>query len=329
MPFASECLTFANVPEDATLRRERLDPSHDLDGWRSLVPRDNGAAWSFEDTRHHYMARLYGVDAAALREADPQRYLDLSRAVTAEVTERTFDEWRRPGSPTAGGLVWFARDLAAGPGWGVIDSTGRPKSNYHALRRASAPLRLFITDEGVNGLALHAVNDGAEPVGGILRIDCLRGGATRVMSGHAEVLVPARGGLTRMAFELFGFFFDAGHVYRFGAPAHDAVFASLSRGDDVLAEAHWLLDHARQERHDATPDVRVERRHGGWVLLLSAPRALTHVVIADEALLPEDNWFCLAPGRTRMVRMLTQRDHLARPKGQVRALNLVGAVPYG
>ena len=83
---------------------------------------------------------------------------------------RTFAEWRRPGSTCRGGLVWFARDLWPGAGWGIIDSTGRPKAAYWYLKRALAPVALLSADEGLNGLWLHAVNDTAEPIEADLRI---------------------------------------------------------------------------------------------------------------------------------------------------------------
>ena len=328
--FASECLAFSNVPEDATLKAYDLDPTRDPAGWAAGVPHDNGADWTFEDTRHHYMALLRGIDPAALRTSDPQRYLDLSRATTAEVTERTFDEWRRPGSPTGGGLVWFGRDLAAGAGWGVMDVTGRPKSNFHAMRRAFAPLRIFITDEGVNGLVAHCVNDGDGAVAGRLAIECLRDGAVRVMHGSRDVAVPARGAVSVPAFTLFGSFFDAGNAYRFGAPPHDIVIATLDvEGRDRL-DAFWHLDHARDILHDAAPEISMAPDGDTWCMTLTSVRALRSLVIADRTLVPADNWFHLAPNRSRTVRLVPLPGQASVPPcGTVRALDLRQPVPYG
>ena len=150
MKFASECLAFANVPDSRPSTRScgggrvARAPS----AWKSRVPRDGGAGWDFEDVRDAYLQQLFGVDPLALRSADPERYLGLGRAVSAEVMAATLGEWRRRGSTCSGALVWFLRDLWAGAGWGVIDVHGRPKSAYWALRRAFAPRALFLTDRG-------------------------------------------------------------------------------------------------------------------------------------------------------------------------------------
>ena len=154
------------------------------------MPRDAGAGWDFEDVRDHYVERLFGVAPAELRARDPERYLALGRVATGEAMLRTFAEWRRPGSSCRGGLVWFARDLWPGAGWGVIDSTGRPKAAYWYLKRALAPVALLTADEGLNGLWFHAVNDTIEPIEADLRIARYRDGADAGHSGPLDVEYP-------------------------------------------------------------------------------------------------------------------------------------------
>ncbi|MEP6898049.1 MAG: hypothetical protein ABI870_05920, partial [Rhodanobacter sp.] len=158
--FASECLAFANIPEDSGLPGGPALRVHHP-AWKARAPRDLGAGWDFDDVRDHYVARLYGVDPTALRSCDHERYLALGRAATGEVMAQAFSEWRRARSPTRGALVWFLRDLWPGAGWGVIDAHGMPKPCFHALRRALAPTAIALSDEGVNGLAVHVFNDGA------------------------------------------------------------------------------------------------------------------------------------------------------------------------
>ena len=118
-----------------------------------------GAAWDFEEVRDHYLAQLFDIDPVALRERDGHRYLALGRLATAEAMRRTIAEWRRPGSSCRGALIWLARDVGPGAGWGLVDSTGRPKAAYWYVRRVCAPIALLGIDEGLNGLWLHAIND--------------------------------------------------------------------------------------------------------------------------------------------------------------------------
>jgi beta-mannosidase len=116
LSFATECLAFANVPDERTLVRmpggEGLRVHHP--DWKARTPRDLNAGWDFEDVRDHYLASWWGVDPERLRRVDHERYLALSRVVTGEVMVSAFTEWRRPGSRCGGALVWFLRDLWAG-----------------------------------------------------------------------------------------------------------------------------------------------------------------------------------------------------------------------
>src|SRR5258708_13406158 len=75
-----------------------------------------------------------------------------------------FAEWRRAGSTCGGALVWQLQDLRPGAGWGLIDATGRPKSALHGLARTLQPIQLVMTDEGLNGLDIHLLNQCAEPL---------------------------------------------------------------------------------------------------------------------------------------------------------------------
>src|SRR5207253_8672744 len=112
----------------------------------------------------HYLGELYGIDPTQLRHEDVVRYTMLSRAVSGDVMEEVFGEWRRTGSGCGGGLVLWFRDLRAGCGWGVLDSTGAPKVAYHHLRRALAPIAVWTTDEGLGGIDAHVANDGPKPL---------------------------------------------------------------------------------------------------------------------------------------------------------------------
>lgn len=233
--FTSETLGFANVPESSTLetllRPGEIPPHHPR--WKSRVPRDTGAGWDFDDVRDHYLELRFGVDAARLRYADVERYLALSRVVTGEVMARTFGEWRTGGT-CWGGLVWFLQDLWTGAGWGVIDALGRPKAAWHHLRQAFASVSVVLTDEGLNGIDAHIVNDSAQAVTGELRFAIYRDGGVLLAEGRRALTVDARARLRLAGDDLIGRFTDLTGAYRFGPPGHDLVtaeFTSEGRAD--------------------------------------------------------------------------------------------------
>ena len=61
-------------------------------------------------------------------------------------------ELRRPGSGCGGALVNCLHDLHPGAGWGIVDWQGNPKAAYHHVRRAMAPVAVWMTDERLNGV---------------------------------------------------------------------------------------------------------------------------------------------------------------------------------
>ncbi|WP_409934722.1 glycosyl hydrolase 2 galactose-binding domain-containing protein [Paraburkholderia sp. BCC1884] len=345
--FAAECLAFANVPDDATLH-EALGTIHAHDPrWKAAVPRDPGAGWDFDDVRDHYLDTLYGVEPARLRYEDPQRYLDLSRAVVAELMSDVFAEWRRAGSSCGGALVWQLQDLRAGAGWGLIDATGRPKSALHGLAQALQPIQVVITDEGLNGLDIHLLNERAQTLQLTLELVCLRDGSVKVASASRAVDLAPHSVQRLSAAECLGQFFDFTHAYRFGPRAHDVTIATLrdTASGRIVAEAFHLPQRRATERHDCGLNVAVERGADGtsWQLVIEAKRFARFVHINDTHFRATRDWFHLPPNRPCVV-PLVPRERLvasasnaafkadatcATPAGEVHALNAISATFYG
>ena len=324
--FASECLALSNVPEPAAVDALFGDapPAVHAPRWKAGVPRDHGAGWDFEDVRDHYHALLFGGGAIADRATDTDGYLERARATSVEVLTRTFAEWRRAGSATQGGLVWFLRDLHPGAGWGLLDVDGGEKAPLLALRRVWSPTALLLTDEGTNGLRLHVVHDGPAERALVVRVTLWRDGEILVAEAARDVIAPPRSARSLDVEGLFGAFRDVGYAYRFGPRAHDALLATLHAGEVLVGEAAHLprLDASPRDPGLAAEGERVDERVVR--VRVRASRLAAFVAVRMPGWRADAGYFHLAPGAERTV-TLTARVAPAPPaRGAVHAL---GAAP--
>jgi beta-mannosidase len=336
--FASECLAFANVPDEAALRDlgHGLAPAPGSAQWKRGVPRDTGAGWDFDDVRDHYLQRLFGVDPVTLRSFDPERYLDLSRQVTGEVMAEVFGEWRRAASPCAGGLVLWLADREPGAGWGLLDHRGEPKVAYHHLRRALAPVAVWSSDEGLGGIVAHVANDRPDDLRAHLRISLYRHLEILVAEETVAVELPAFGAQALNVEAVLGRFVDVSWAYRFGPPAQDVIVCSLERAGagslqtEVLSQTsrfpsarplaagtpEALRVSASLEVTDGEPRLTVTSEH----FLYGVRAIISDHVVSDDA-------FFVEPDRPRVLGLRPRRPGAELTGGTLRALNLTGAVP--
>jgi beta-mannosidase len=338
--FASECLAFSNVPDEAGVEAVLPDAPGDVvvhhPAWKAGVPRDVGTGWDFEDVRDHYLQSLFGVEPSELRRVDHERYLELSRAVTGEAMAEVFGEWRRGASPCGGGLILWLSDLTPGAGWGVLDASGQPKPAYHHLRRALAPVAVWMTDEGLGGIRAHVANDRETALTARLRVTLYRDGEQRVADAHEQLQLPARSVCERDVESILGHFVDAAWAYRFGPPSHDVVVASLEPdGQDAepLAQA-FRFPAGRPLRQQPAEELGLSgslrrRGDGALTLELSSVRLAYGVRVHIPGFAPSDDALTLEPGVARTL-TLTPRvlDPAAQsaPSGALTALNLRGRV---
>jgi beta-mannosidase len=327
--FASECLAFANVPAAANLALVPdgggLRPHHPR--WKERVPRDLGAGWDFDDVRDHYLERLHGMNAAELRALDPERYLQVSRVVTGRVMALAFEEWRRAASSCRGALIWFLRDLWPGAGWGVVDSGGAAKAALHVLAPSLQPVAVFFSDEGLNGLCLHVVNETPAPIRGRIELQLHRDFAAAPQSGAMDLGLPARANIAIPCTDFFEGFLDINHAYRFGPRAFELVAVTLraSDGRQLASAQHVVGGSLRAALMPRDAGLRgefvLDAADECW-LRVSAQAYANAIEILPAGWQPREQFFDLAPGGSRLVRTGVRGEAARRALGgRLRALN--------
>jgi len=326
--FAAECLSFAVPPEQSTVERcfggAHVAGHHP--SWKAGVARDSGTSWDFEDIRDDYVRRVFGVDPFQVRYTDPERYLDLGRAVVAHLMSAVVAEWRCRQSTCAGALILSWHDLCPGAGWGLLDSFTVPKAPWYALRRVLTPVAVLLTDEGLAGLRVHVVNDGASPIQGNLRLTLYNAGGSAVEEVESLIDVDGRSEEQRNAATLLGGFRDLTNAYRFGPPAYDVVRARLETGDVVSETFHLPAGLGRPQETDLGLEAHASRAGDDWQLHVGTRRFAEWVALEVPGFAPEDSWFHLAPGGERTIGLRPLGDG-ASPKGRVRSLNSLYSVP--
>jgi beta-mannosidase len=307
--FAAECLAFSNVPDEGA-----LGALGDPDGprWKAAVPRDHGSSWDFEDVRDHYLAELYGVDPDELRRMDPARYLELGRLVTGELMAEVYGEWRRAGSRSGGGLVLWLRDQRPGAGWGVLDHRGLPKVAWHHLRRALAPVAVWTTDEGLNGIRVHVANDGPTRIVARLRVAAYQDDEILVDEASEQLRLDAGITIERDVEAMLGRFVDIGWSYRFGPAVRSLVAASLERespdgADELLSQAfRFPLGRPAAARPVAEIGLQGRVRFDGEdraLATLGSTRYAHGVRLTVPGFAATDDGFGLEPGHERQIRL--------------------------
>ena len=293
--------------------------------WKERVPRDTGAGWDFEDVRDHYLGEFFGVDPVKLRSFDMDRYLRLSRVVTGEMMAQVFAEWRGCHSHNRGGLVWFFKDLWPGAGWAIIDSLGIPKAAYYYLKRSWQSLQIGITDEGLDGLHLHVVNETAAAFAGAVELLLLKDDHVVVARKEVACAIPPRSQRMFESDAILDGFYDAAYVYRFGPPKHDLAIATLYDQERRVISEGFHFVHAREPAFRDTVSLELEaeaRGEGRYQVWMKTDRFLRNVSFDAKGFLPSDNYFHLVPGREKLVELSAIKDAGMKFKAYVEALNL-------
>lgn len=314
LKFATECLAFANIPGQSALERMPggLATRVHHPGWKSRSPRDLGAGWDFDDVRDHYLESFFKINPQKLRYSDHERYLALARIVTGEVMATSFAQWRRPASVCQGALVLFLRDLWAGAGWGLVDDAGVPKACYHYVKRALQPLNVLLSDEGVNGLFAHVINERAEPRKLELEVTAWRDGDVLVATGKRNLDMPAHSARTLAGLDLFEHFMDLTYAYRFGPMSCHAIVATLRDLDgNQLAQTFFFPgDGGIRSGQDAGLSAQARTVDDHTAELTVRTKQLAQAVHFDvHGFQASDEYFHMAPHSETRVMLRAAGPH--------------------
>ena len=324
--FTPESLGFANVPIAKT-RNEVLDkqiPVTHHPRWKERTPRDTGTGWDFEDVRDHYLKELFSIDPQQLRSFDNEKYLSLSEIVSGEMMSQVFAEWRSNRSRCSGGLIWFLKDFLPGAGWGILDSYGIPKACYYYLKRRWQPISVCITDESLNGLDIHVVNENNKEIAGKLVVTLLNDESVVIAVTSSNITIEGRSVETVSLDELLGSFYDATYSYRFGPAKHSVVAVQLIDKNGVEISADYYFPLAQIPRAVSKTELTatiVDIDNSNYELELETDKFLYAVNIDIPGYLASDNYFHMVPGLVKRVGVELFNNAASKPKGYVSALN--------
>jgi len=187
-----------------------------------------------------------------------------------------------------GGLFWMFADCWGEVGWTIIDALQKRKPSYYFVRRAFQPLRLILRPYGFNELHVTAANDLAEDQNfeleyGYVTLDGLDREVQRTPV-CARALSRTR--VLRFSRGPHGSMEGLWYARIAGANCQASLFRALDFRNlkRIGAEVKWEMDEAQQT-----------------IKLESNTYAHAVQILLPPGYYPEDNYFDLLPGETRLV----------------------------
>jgi beta-mannosidase len=186
----------------------------------------------------------------------------------------------------------------------VLDAHGDPKSAWHALARAWAPRTVRLTDDGLDGVSLHVVNEAPATLRASVEIELIHGGRPAA-SSSTVIDVPAHSARSVQGDALLGYFTDCNNAYRFGPAKYEVIVARLREADSgALLSEDFLFPRGMSlpMEREAAIQAHAERHDDGRVTLeVQASVFLQDVRLSARGFTPSDNHFHLSPSCQRRI----------------------------
>jgi beta-mannosidase len=192
-----------------------------------------------------------------------------------------------------GGLFWMYADCWGEVGWTIVDSYVRRKPSWYFVRRALAPVRLILRRNGAKAVVTMA-NDTPEAVKGRIEVGWMAlDGSDRQLKAQPFTCLP----LSRAVVAEFGL----GQ----GDPTRQVWLARVRGRDDILPATLRAADarQLRLVRPQLTASIQ-RASAGQWDVRVGSDvyAHAVHLVLPAGAM-PEDDYFDLLPGESRVVRV--------------------------
>jgi beta-mannosidase len=324
--FCSEGLGLSHIPEtsliEKSIGRSVLYPFSSE--WLSRIPRDLGAGWDFDQIRDHYLEQYFKENAILLRRHQVERYMQLSTLVSGLVIADVFRRWRRPQSQNQGGLIWFNRDFWPCAGFGLLDSYGNPKAAYYLIRQSWKNRTVIFEPMGLDGLAIHLINESADPLDATLVIKTFT--AVDHVSHQIErpISIEPHSNVSLSVEQLVGHFIDPCYAYRFGPNYYQAISAELMDGEHIIdSSVHYVTEPLLSEVEPASLNYRVlPQESGNLKLQLTSNAIVQYVKLSANDYLFSDQYFTLIPGSPKIVELTSKPSQKTSHKITLSAINL-------
>jgi beta-mannosidase len=185
-----------------------------------------------------------------------------------------------------------------------------------------------LSDEGLDGVNVHVLNDGPAPLKGEVEVQLLHAGRVAAAT-RASIEIPAHSGRTLQSDALFGYFTDCNHAYRFGPAKYEVIVARL-----IDAEGHVLAEDflfpcgmSLPRERGARIEAKVSRNEDGRVqVTLASDVFLQDVRIEAAGFRASDSHFHLSPSLHRRIDFYPEADAPPIFEGTIEALNLAETV---
>ena len=223
--------------------------------------------------------------------------LDQARAIGCAVSH-----YRSHAPRNAGYIVWQLNDCWPAVSWAVIDSNGRRKPLWYALRKLNAP-RVLLLQPREDGVALIASNDSAEPWRGTVLVRRTNLAGETLASEQLAIEVPPRTGATTVL---------GAQLQSPGDPTQELLVASCPSASDDGRAWWWFVEDLDVPFPEPSLSTDVRRSEQGYDVVVTADAVVKDLVLNVDRLDPQstvsEQLVTLLPGESYTFSVTSTAD---------------------